>query len=67
MQKWNISLDRAQKVDEKDGVIPLVMFTLRVMVIKMSKIVHFIYFPLNTAKNQSRFGQDSKVYMKGFI
>ena len=67
MQKWNISLDRAQKVDEKDGVILLVMFTLRVMVIKMSKMVHFMYFLVNTAKNQSRFGQDIKVHLKGFI
>ena len=27
MQKWNIPMDRAQRVDEKNGVICLVMFT----------------------------------------
>ena len=31
-------------------VIRLVMFTPRIMVIKMSKITHFMYFLLNTAK-----------------
>ena len=34
IQKWNISTDRAQKVDEKNGVICLViMFTLGGLVI----------------------------------
>ena len=31
-------------------VIRLVMFTPRIMVIKMSKITHFMYFLLNTAE-----------------
>ena len=45
MQKWNISTDRAQRADEKNGVICLViMFTPGVMVIKMSKIAHFCTF-----------------------
>ena len=44
-------MDRAQTVDEKNGIICLViMFTLRVMVIKMSKMAHFLYFLLITAK-----------------
>ena len=34
----------------KIGVIRLVMFTPRVMVIKMSKMTHFMYLLLNTAK-----------------
>ena len=39
MKKWNIPTDRDQKVDEKNGVICLViMFTSRVMVIKMPKM-----------------------------
>ena len=54
----NISTDRAQTVDEKNGVIVQVMFTPRVMVIKMSKMAHSMYFLLDTAKNQSQFGQD---------
>ena len=45
MQKWNILTDKAQTVDERDGVIyPVVMFTLRVMVIRMLKLVHFCIF-----------------------
>ena len=51
---WNFKFlkckSRAQREYEKNGVIRLVMFTLRVMVIKMSKIVHFMNLLLNTAK-----------------
>ena len=39
MQKWNISTDRAQRVDEKNVVICLVMFTPAVMVINDSLFV----------------------------
>ena len=53
MQKWNIPTDRAERWDGKNGVICLVMFTPKVMVIKMSKIAHFLYFLLMPAKNQS--------------
>ena len=39
MQKVNITMDRAQSGDEKNGVICLViMFTSKVIVIKMSKM-----------------------------
>ena len=42
MQKWNISMERAQRVDEKNGIICVVtLFTPGVMVIKMSKISIF--------------------------
>ena len=51
-------MDRAQRVHEKNGVTRLAVFTPRVMVIKMSKMAHFMYFLLDTAKNQSHFGQD---------
>ena len=57
IQNWNILTDRAQGVDEKNGVIPLLMFTPRV-VINKSKMAHFMYFLLDTAKYQSQFGQD---------
>ena len=40
MQKWNILKDRSQSVDEKNGVIHLVMFTPNALVIKMSKMPH---------------------------
>ena len=50
MQKWNISTYRAQRVDEKNDVICLVMFTSKVMVIRMSKMAYLMYFLLNTEK-----------------
>ena len=47
----------AQRVDEKNGIIHLVMFAPRVMIIKMSKMAHFMYFLLDPTKNQSQFGK----------
>ena len=58
MQKSNIATDRAQRVEEKNGVICLVMFTPRFTVIQMSKMARFMYFLLDTAKDQFQFGQD---------
>ena len=37
------------------------------MVIKMSKIAHFLYFLLMTAKNQLEFGQNISVHMKDLL
>ena len=57
MQKWNIPADRAQRVDEKNGIMCLViMFTPSSIVIKMSKMAHFLYFLLIALKNQSQSG-----------
>ena len=60
MQKSNISTYRAQKVDVGNEGIRLVafMFTTKVMVIRMSKMINFTYFLLNQAKSQSQSGQD---------
>ena len=45
MKNWNIPMDKTQRVDEKNGVNCLVIiFTSRVMVMKMSKMVHFCIF-----------------------
>ena len=45
MQKWNILTDMDQRLDEKNVVIYLVIkFALRIMVINISKIAHFIFF-----------------------
>ena len=45
MQKWNIPKDWTQRVDEKNGIICLVIFlTPGVMFIKMSKMAHFCIF-----------------------
>ena len=63
MQKWNISKNRAPRVDNRNGVICLVMFTPRVMFIKMWKDVDFLYFLLMTVKNRSQFGQNMYIWM----
>ena len=57
MQKWNISTYRAQRVDEKNDVIGLVMFTSKVVVISMSKVAHLMHFLLNTEKNRPSLGK----------
>ena len=45
MQKWKVPTDRNQRVDDKNGVICLViMFTSWVIVIKMSKMILFCTF-----------------------
>ena len=57
-KKENIPTDGDQRVDAKNGVIYLIIiFTPRFIVIKMSKMVHFSYFLLMTAENQSQFGK----------
>ena len=51
MQKWNIQTDRAQRVDEKNWVICLViMFAPGVTAIKMSKIAPFLIFFADASK-----------------
>ena len=52
MQRWNEPTDKAKRVDEKNVLICLViMFTSRVMVIKMSSNGSFLYFLVTTATN----------------
>ena len=44
-------MDRAQRVDEKNGVVSLIiMFTHRAMVIKMSKNVSLFVFSADDSK-----------------
>ena len=51
MQKWNIPTQRARRVDDKNGVIVLIiMSTPGVMVIKMSKIGSFFVFCADESK-----------------
>ena len=45
-----MSTYRAQKIDEKNDVIRLVMFTSKFMVIRISQMAHLMYFLLNTEK-----------------
>ena len=43
MQKWNIPMDRAQKVDEKNGVIcRVIIITPSLLVVEMSKMANFL-------------------------
>ena len=51
IQKWMLQTVRAEKVDEKNGVICLVsMFPSWVMVLKLSKKVHFLQFCADLSK-----------------
>ena len=52
MRKWIILIDRAQRVDVKNGFICLVIvLTPKVMVIKTSQIALFLHLLLMKAKN----------------
>ena len=64
MQKWNISTYTAQRVDEKNDVIRLVMFTSKVMVIRMSKMAYLMYFLFNIEKHRPSLGKISKCIWK---
>ena len=51
IQKWNIPIDRTQRIYGKNRVICLViMFTPGVMVIKMSQMAHFLLFTDDSKK-----------------
>ena len=51
IQKWISQTVRAQKVDEKNGVICLISFILSwVMALKLSKIVHFLHICADLSK-----------------
>ena len=58
IQKWMLQTVRAEKVDEKNGVMCLVfMFPFRVMVFKLSKKVHFCNLELTSVRNRSLLKQ----------
>ena len=63
----NILTNKAQRVVEGNEVICLVIFSPRVMVIKISRMAHFMYFLLDTRKYQSKFGQDIQTHLKGLV
>ena len=68
MQNWNIPMDRAQKVDDKNRVICLVtLFSPGVMVIKISEMAHSLYLLLMKTKSQSQFGEIICVHLKDII
>ena len=61
MQKWDVPIDRTQRVDKKRGIISLfIMFTPRVMVIKMSKMSHFFVSSDDDSKKSFGLGKIMK-------
>ena len=63
-----MSTVRGQRVGENNGVICLfIIFTPGVMVIKMSKMVHFLYFLTMTAINPSQVGQNIYMHLGDLI
>ena len=59
--KWNIPTDRAHRLYDKNEVIYLViMFTPRVIIIKMSKMVHFFVFLAEDSKKIISLGKITK-------
>ena len=65
MKKWNITIDKAQRVDKNGAVCLVIMLTPGAMVIKVSK--KCFYFLIMLAKNQSQFGQNIYVHLKDII
>ena len=56
IQKWMFQTFRAEKVDEKNGVLCLVSkFRSWVMVLKLSKKVHFLQFCADLSKKSKYF------------
>ena len=59
---------RAEKLDGKNGVICLTyMFPSRVMVLKLSKKVHYLQFVLISARNLSILKQFTYMLLKGLV
>ena len=59
---------RSEKVDEKNGVLCLVfMFFSWVMVLKLSKKVHFCNFVLASARNLGLLKQFTYMYLEGLV
>ena len=68
MEKLNIPTDRAQRADEKNGIIGLVIrFFPRVTVINISKGANYLQFLVMSAKNQSQFGQNIQMHLKDLV
>ena len=60
-------MDRAQWVDKKNRVIRLVMFTSRVMVIKISKMADFMYFLLDAANMSPSWARYLSVSVRSYL
>ena len=68
IQKRNILMDWAQRVDKKNGVICLaVIFTPTVTVIRKSQIAHFFVFLLMAAKKVVTVLAKHLIHLKDLI
>ena len=69
IQKWILQTVRSEKVDEKNGVICLVsMFPSWVMVLKLSKKVHFLQFCADLRKkSKSVKAQFTYMHLKSLV
>ena len=69
IQKWMLQADRAEKVDEKNGVICVVfMFPSWVMILELSKKVHFFQFCADLSKKSlSMLKQFTYMHLKPFV
>ena len=66
IQKWILQRVRSEKVDEKNGAISLVsFFPSWVMVLKLSKKVHFCNFVLSSARNLGLLKQFQYMHLEG--
>ena len=68
IQKWILQSVKPEKVDKKNGVICLVsMFPSRVMVLKLSKKMHFWNFLLTSVRNLSLLKQFTYMHLKSLV
>ena len=68
IQRSILQTVRSGKVDEKNGVICLVsIFPSWVMVLKLSKEVHFCNFVLTSARNLILLKQFTYMHLKGLV
>ena len=69
IQKWMLQADRAEKVDEKNGVICVVfMFPSWVMILELSKKVHFFQFCADLSKKSlSMLKQFTYMHLKRLV
>ena len=68
IQKWMLQADRAEKVNEKNGVFCVVfMFPSWVMILKLLKKVHFLNFVLTSEKSLSMLKQFTYMHLKRLV
>ena len=68
IQKWILQTVRSEKVNEKNGAISLVsFFPSWVMVLKLSKKVHFCNFVLSSARNLGLLKQFPYMHLEDLV